>query len=155
MGQPRKFAMEANWLLRVDGIDRVRFSQVTIPDETYTDTVIRQSAENFPNRAPGNYQPVDVEVMAPDYLDTSFETLWTRTAAVVASGGPAAVGEELYFDADLVMVDRDMVTELRVERLHHCYCGGIKHGNRDADSDAAIVTGVILRPQWIEPIPVT
>jgi hypothetical protein len=144
--------MEADWLLEIDGIGRVRFSQVTIPDELYTDTVIRQSAENFPNRAPGNYQPVDVEVMGPDYLDTSFEEMWTKTAAVVASAGPAAVGEELYFDADLVMLARDKVTELRRERLHHTYCGGLKHGNRDADSDAPIVNGVILRPQWIEPI---
>jgi len=149
---PRNFFMQPKWVLRIDGIDRVRFSRVTIPDETVTDNVVRQSAQTYPDRVPGEYQPGDVEVEGPGYFqDPSFRKLWRKTIDVINGGG--AIGEDLYFDCDLVQMDRDNETELEKYRLHRCYCGGRKFGDFDAESDGARKKGMILRPKRIEEIP--
>lgn len=151
--QPKNFYMQPKWVLQIDGIERVRFSRVTIPDETVTDNVIRQSAQTFPDRAPGEYQPVDVEVEGPAFFkDPTFRTLWNKTLDVINGGG--SIGEELYFDCDLIQLDRDNETQLEKYRLHRCYCGGRKFGDFDAESDGARKKGAILRPKWIEELEV-
>jgi hypothetical protein len=148
---PRNFYMQPKWVLYIDGIERVRFSKVTIPDETVTDNVIRQSAQTHPDRAPGEYQPVDVDVEGPAYFsDPTFRTLWNKTIDVVNGGGQ--IGENLYFDCDLVQLDRDNETELEKYRLHRCYCGGRKFGDFDAESDGARKKGAMLRPKKVEEI---
>jgi len=151
--EPRNFHMQPKWVLEIDGIERVRFSRVTLPDETVTDNVIRQSAETHPNRAPGEYQPVDVEVEGPSYTDPTVRDLWNKTINMIEGGGE--IGEDLYFDADLIQLDRDNTTQLVKYRLHRCYCGGRKFGDFDAEADGARKIGFILRPRKIEEKPVT
>jgi len=151
--QPKNFFMQPKWVLYIDNIERVRFSKVTMPDETVSDNVIRQSAQTYPDRAPGEYQPGDVEVEGPAFKDPTVRTLWNRTIDVVNGGG--AIGEELYFDADLVQLDRDNETELEKYRLHRCYCGGRGFGDFDAGADGARKKKFILRPKKIEEIAIS
>jgi hypothetical protein len=153
MGAPRNFDLTANWVLEMDGIERSRFSKVTIPEEAVTDIVIKQSAETFPNRMPGEYTPVDVAVEGPTWSDDTVQKLWERTINIINGGGP--VGEDLYFDADLIQLDRDKVTPKKKFRLHHCYCGGRGYGDFDAETDAPRKESFILRPKRIEPIQLT
>ncbi|MCP4568959.1 MAG: hypothetical protein GY841_15395 [FCB group bacterium] len=150
---PKNFMMQPKWVLYIDGMERIRFSRVTVPDETVSDNVIRQGAQTHPDRAPGEYQPVDVEVEGPAYFsDPTFRTMWNRTIDVINGGG--AIGEDLYFDCDLVQLDRDNETEMEKYRLHRCYCGGRKFGDFDAEADGARKKGLILRPKKIEEKPV-
>jgi hypothetical protein len=151
--EPRNFHKSTKWVLRIDGVDRVRFASVTVPDETVTDVVVRQSAETHPNRVPGEYQPVDVEVVAPSFTDRTVMDMWNKTINVVQGGGE--IGEDLYFDGDLVQLDRDNTTEMTKYRLHRCYCGGRKFGTFDASTDEVRQIGFILRPRSIEEMPVT
>lgn len=154
MGEPapRNFFLQANWKLEIDGIERARFGKVTGLGETVTDVVIRQSAQTWPDRAPGLYQPVEITVEAPAYLDPSIRDLWTKTIDIINGGGN--IGEELYFSADLVQLDRDKSTELERYRLHRCYCGGRTYGDRDAEADDFVRDGFMLRPKRIEQIAV-
>lgn len=151
--EPKNFHKQSKWVLRITGVDRVRFSNVTVPDETVTDIVVRQSAETYPQRIAGDYQPVDVEVEGPSFTDRTVMDLWNKTIDVVQGGGE--IGDELYFDGDLVQLDRDNTTEMTKYRLHRCYCGGRKFGSFDAEGDGARKVGFILRPRKIEEIPVT
>lgn len=151
--EPRNFHKADNWVLRQDGIDRVRFSNVTMPDETVDDVVVRQSAETYPNRIPGMYQPGDVEVEGPSFTDPTVKDLWNKTINVIQGGGE--IGEDLYFNCDLVQLDRDKATEMTKYRLHRCYCGGRKFGSFDAEGGGVRKVGFILRPRYIEEIPVT
>ncbi len=151
--QPRNFMLQPKWVLYIDGIERIRFSRVTIPDENVSDNVIRQGAQTHPDRVPGEYQPVDVEVEGPAYVaDPTFRLLWNKTIDAINGGGE--IGEALYFDADLVQLDRNNFTELEKVRLHHCYCAGRKFGDFDAEADGARKQGLLLRPKKIEVIPV-
>lgn len=150
--KPRNFHMQPNWVLYIEGVERVRFATVSVPDETVTDNVIRQSAETHPNRAPGEYQPVDVEVEGPSFTDPTVKDLWNRTIDVINGGGE--IGEDLYFNADLIQLDRDKTTEMTKYRLHRCYVGGRKFGSFSTD-DGPRMIGFILRPRYVEEIPVT
>ena len=151
--KPRNFHMESKWLLRIDGIERVRFSRVSIPDEMVTDIISKKSGELYPNRAPGEYQPIDIEVIAASFADTTVNDLWNRTIEIIKRGDK--ISDDLYFDAVLVQLDRDGKTETTQYILHKCYVGGRKFGDFDAESDGARKVGFVLRPNHIEEIPIT
>jgi phage tail-like protein len=152
MGKPRNFHLTENFILEVDGIERVRFSSVTGLDQQFNDVVIRQGAETTPNRQPGEYQPVDITVEGPAYTDTAFEDLFNKTVDIVNGGG--SVGEDLYFDADLKQMDRDKSTVLKKWRLERCYCASYNPGDFDAEAEAPRKESMILRPKKVVPITV-
>jgi len=149
MGKPRNFHMQQNFLLLIGGVERARFSSVDGLDQQVPDVVIRQGAETFPNRQPGEYQPVDVTVEGPAFTDTSIEDMFYKTIDLINGGG--AIGEDLYFTATLQQVDRDKSTVLKKWKLERCYCGGYNAGTFDAEGDAVRKESFILRPRRVIP----
>jgi len=146
---PKNFHMTKNWILEIDGIERVRFTSCDIPEEIMDDVVVPESATLYNQRVPGDPPQVDVRVEGPSFVDDIVKELWDRTIDFV-NGGQTLI-DEMYFTGTLFQLDRDKKTKLKKWDFDEMYCGGRIHGKFDATGNEVRMEGFILRPRSIDP----
>ena len=146
---PKKVHLTHNWILELDGIERVRFETCDIPDEIMDDIVVHESATMYPQRLPADPPQVDVRVEGPAFTDTSVEELWDRTGNYVGGGHEPLEG--MYFSGTLYQLDVDKKTKIKRWDFFEMYCGGRVHGTFSAAEKAVRKEGFILRPRKLKP----
>lgn len=146
---PKNFHLVRNWILEIDGIERVRFGSVDIPEEIAEDIVIHESAELYPQRIPADPPQVDVRVEAPAFSDETVKYLWEKTVNQLEGG--QVLLESMYFTATLYQLDRDKKTKLKKWELKETYCAGRITGKFSSTDNEARMEGFVLRPREIVP----